>query len=80
MNLFVLASEKLKLFFRLLGLDREDSMIGAEELIIYMKCLVYFDTSRSISLFNTGKEKDFSIERITTDKETVLEEIDDLVK
>lgn len=41
-------------------------MIGADELLIYMKCLVYFDIKRTIPIMNISK--DFTVERALTDK------------
>ena len=37
-----------------------------------MKCIVYFDISKTIPTLAVGKDKDFSIERVTTNKEVVL--------
>jgi hypothetical protein len=39
-----------------------------------MKCLVYFDTKKTIPIQNISK--DFSIDRALTDRETVLQNVD----
>lgn len=48
--------------------------MSADELIIYMKCLVYFDIKKTIPIQNISK--DFTVERAMTDKETVLAYVD----
>ena len=80
MSNFVKVSDKVALFYRLLAISSSDEKIGAEELLIYMKCLVYLDTKKTISIFNIGKDKDFSIEKLITNKETVLLEIDSIIE
>ena len=75
LNAFVSVSERIKLFHKLLGIRESDSKIGSEELLIYMKCIVYFDISKTIPTLVVGKDKDFSIERVTTNKEVVFLEL-----
>lgn len=51
---FVGISERINFFYRLFGAG--DEMIGADELLIYMKCLVYFDIKRTIPIMNISKD------------------------
>lgn len=72
---FVGISEKLNFLYRLFGV--RDELICADELVIYMKCLVYFDVHKMIPIMSATK--DFSIDRIVTDRETVLANIDPII-
>lgn len=52
--------------------------MSADELIIYMKCLVYFDLNKTIPIHNITK--DFTVERAMTDRETVIANVDEIIK
>lgn len=52
--------------------------MSADELIIYMKCLVYFDLNKTIPIHNITK--DFTVERAMTDRETVMANVDEIIK
>lgn len=43
---FAPVSEKIELFSLLLGL--EDDEVGSDELLVYIKCLVYFDCKKPL--------------------------------
>lgn len=51
---FVGVSERMNFFYRLLGVGEE--MMSADELLIYMKCLVYFDVKKTIPIQNISKD------------------------
>ena len=52
--------------------------MSADELIIYMKCLVYFDLNKTIPIHNITK--DFTVERAMTDRETVIANVDEIIR
>ena len=58
---FANISEKIELYGILLGLT--DDQVGSDELLIYLKCLVYFDSKKMV--------KDASIESNQVDIEVV---------
>lgn len=43
---FATISEKIGLYSLLLGL--EDDEVGSDELLVYIKCLVYFDCKKAV--------------------------------
>lgn len=53
--------------------------MAADELLIYMKCLVLLDTSRTIPIMSSIT-KDFTVDRMTTDKETVLQNVGEIIR
>lgn len=54
---FVEISDRISFFYRLLGVGEE--FMSADELNIYMKCLVHFDIGKTIPIMNITK--DFSV-------------------
>lgn len=73
---FVGVSERMNFFYRLLGVGEE--MMSADELLIYMKCLVYFDVKKTIPIQNISK--DFTVQRAMTDRQTVLANVDEIIR
>lgn len=55
-------SEKMRLFAILLGVY--DRNVGGDELQLYIRSLVYFDTRGKVAL----QMRDFNIERLATEK------------
>jgi hypothetical protein len=67
-------SEKMRLFAILLGVY--DRNVGGDELQLYVRSLVYFDTTGKVAL----QMRDFNIERLSTEKITVQENIGKVVE
>lgn len=64
--------ERIRLFKELLGLSEPN--ISGDELQIYSKCLVYFDNTGKVYM-NQASMKDFNIDKLSTDKTTVLDNL-----
>lgn len=48
-------SEKIGLYGLLLGLEGGSGEVGADELLIYLKCIVYFDNKKMPKEINLEK-------------------------
>lgn len=51
---FVSASERVGFFWRLVG--GQGDLVDADEVIIYVKCLVYFDVTKTIQANISAKD------------------------
>lgn len=66
-------SEKMRLFAILLGVY--DHNVGGDELQLYVRSIVYFDTTGKVALHM----RDFNIERLATEKAAVQENLGKVV-
>ena len=64
---FAKVNERVGLFYRLLGFSEDiNEKIGGDELLIYLKSIVYFDINKIVPVININK--DFSLDRAATTK------------
>ena len=73
--MFAGVSDKIHIFQKLLAIG--DDKVGSDQLLVYLKCIVYFDTQKIVHNLNTNKE--FNLDWVLTDKQTVLEEMGTVV-
>lgn len=67
MSTFSKINERVGLFYRLLGnCEVYKEKIGGDQLLIYMKSIVYFDINKTVTAVSFNK--DFSIDRAATNK------------